>query len=100
MYVLGASRTPRPEKSARSMPGIDIALLVGGAVLVVIAAGVVGGRVGSRLEARRRRLQGARNAEQEQRSLEERCAVCGSSIDPSRDVWDGDRWWHKACYRE
>ena len=82
------------------MLGIDIALLVGGAVLMVIAAGVVGGRVGSRLEARRRRLQGARNAEHEKQRLEERCTVCGTSIDPSSDIWDAGRWWHKACYRE
>ncbi|TMQ08429.1 MAG: hypothetical protein E6J90_40450 [Deltaproteobacteria bacterium] len=82
------------------MLGIDIALLVGGAALLVIAAAAVGGRLGSRLEARRRRLQGAHNAEQEKQHLEELCTVCGTSIDPSNDVWDAGRWWHKACYRE
>jgi fructose-1,6-bisphosphatase/sedoheptulose 1,7-bisphosphatase-like protein len=82
------------------MLGIDIVLLVGGAILVVIAAGAIGGRVGSRLEARRRRLQGQRNAEQEKRRLEERCTVCNAAIDPAHDVWDAGRWWHQACYRE
>lgn len=82
------------------MLGIDIALLVGGAVLVVVAAGVIGGRLESRLEARRRRLQGERNAEQEKRRLEERCTICSGSIDPAHDVWDAGRWWHTACYRE
>ena len=82
------------------MPGIDIALLVGGAVLMMAAAAVIGGRLGPRLEARRRRLQGERNAEQEQRRLAERCTVCGTSIDPTHDVWDVGRWWHGACYRE
>lgn len=82
------------------MLGIDIALLVGGAILMVIAAGTIGGRLGSRLEARRRRLQGQRNAEQEQRRLEERCTVCTAAIDPALDVWDAGRWWHRACYRE
>ena len=82
------------------MLGIDIALLVGGAVLMVIAASVVGGRLGPRLEARRRRLQGERNAEDEKRRLEERCAICGTSIDPAHDVWESGRWWHQACYRE
>lgn len=82
------------------MVAIDIALLVVGGVLVVLIAGVIGGRLGSRLEARRRRLQGQRNAEQEKRRLEERCTVCSASIDPDRDVWEVGRWWHQACYRE
>ena len=82
------------------MLGIDIALLVGGAILVVAATAVVGGRLGPRLEARRRRLQGERNAEQEKQRLAERCAICSASVDPARDVWDGGRWWHQACYRE
>jgi hypothetical protein len=82
------------------MLGIDIALLVGAAILAVIAAGVIGGRLGSRLEARRHRLLGERNAEQENRRLEERCTVCSETIDPTHDVWDAGRWWHRACYRE
>lgn len=82
------------------MLGIDIALLVGGAALVVAAAALIGGRLGPRLEARRRRLQGQRNAEQERRNMAERCAVCGDSIDPVHDVWDASRWWHQACYRD
>ncbi|HEU4730173.1 MAG TPA: hypothetical protein VFT22_19885 [Kofleriaceae bacterium] len=82
------------------MLAIDLALLVGGALLVVLAASVVGGRVGPRLEARRRRLQGERNAAQEKRRLDEQCTICGASVDPVHDVWDQDRWWHRACYRE
>jgi fructose-1,6-bisphosphatase/sedoheptulose 1,7-bisphosphatase-like protein len=82
------------------MLGIDIALLVGGAILVVAATAVFGGRLGPRLEARRRRLQGERNAEQEKQRLAERCEICGASVDPARDVWDAGRWWHQACYRE
>lgn len=82
------------------MLGIDIALLVGGAALVVVAAALIGGRLGPRAEARRRRRQGQANAEQEQRRLEERCSVCGASIDPVHDVWDAGQWWHQRCYRE
>jgi len=82
------------------MLGIDIALLIGGAALLVAAAALIGGRLGPRLDARRRRLQGQRNALQERRRMDERCAVCGDSIDPVRDVWDASRWWHQTCYRE
>ena len=82
------------------MLGIDIALLVGGAILVMAASALLGGRFGSRLEARRRRLQGERNAEQEKLRLAERCTICGTSIDPARDIRDAGQWWHQACYRE
>lgn len=82
------------------MLAIDIALLVGGAVLVMVGAAVVGGRLGPRLDARRRRLQGERNAEQEKRRLAELCTICGASIDPAHDLWDAGQWWHRACYRE
>jgi hypothetical protein len=82
------------------MLAIDIALLAGGAVLVVVAAAIVGGRLGPRLEHRRRRLQGERNAEQEKRRLAELCTICGTSIDPAHDLWEADQWWHRACYRE
>jgi hypothetical protein len=82
------------------MLGIDIALLVGGAVLLVAAVGLVGGRLGRRSEARDRRLQGQRNAETEKRRLDERCTVCGEAIDPAHDLWDAGRWWHRGCYRE
>ena len=82
------------------MLGIDIALLVGGATLLVIAAAFVGGRLGPRAEARRRRKQGAQNAELEKRRLVEHCTVCGQAIDPAHDVWDAGQWWHRGCYRE
>ncbi|HEX3758214.1 MAG TPA: hypothetical protein VHW23_05890 [Kofleriaceae bacterium] len=82
------------------MLGIDIALLVGGAALLVAVAAVVGGRLGPRLDDRRRRQQGERNAEQERRRLAELCTVCGTPIDPAHDLWDADQWWHRACYRE
>ena len=82
------------------MLGIDIALLVGGAVLLVVAGATIGGRLSPRLEARRRRQQGERNAEQEKRRLAELCAICGTPIDPAHDLWDADQWWHRACYRE
>jgi hypothetical protein len=82
------------------MLAIDIALLAGGAMLVVVAAAIVGGRLGPRLEDRRRRLQGERNAEQEKRRLAELCTICGTPIDPAHDLWDSDQWWHRACYRE
>jgi hypothetical protein len=82
------------------MLGIDIALLVGGAVLLVVAGSVIGGRLSPRLEARRRRLQGEHNAEQEKRRLAELCTICGTPIDPAHDLWDADQWWHRSCYRE
>jgi hypothetical protein len=82
------------------MLAIDIALLVGSAVLVMVGAAVVGGRLGPRLEARRRRLQGERNAEYEKRRLAEICTICGTPIDPAHDLWDAGQWWHQACYRE
>jgi hypothetical protein len=82
------------------MLAIDIALLAGGAVLVVVAAAIAGGRLGPRLEARRRRQQGERNAEQEKRRLAELCTICGTPIDPAHDLWEADQWWHRACYRE
>lgn len=81
------------------MLAIDVALLVGGALLVVVIAGFVGGRVGSRAEARRRKQLGARNASEEQQRLEERCTVCGEAVEPEQDVWDRGQWWHRACYR-
>jgi hypothetical protein len=81
------------------MLAVDIALLAGGAVLIVVAAALVGGRLGPRLDARRRRLQGERNAEQEKRRLAELCTLCGTPVDPARDVCDAGRWWHRACYR-
>lgn len=80
------------------MLGIDIALLVlGGAVLVGVAA-LIGARIDSR--SRNRRRLGARNAELEKQRLEETCTVCGEPIEPARDVWADDRWWHQRCYRE
>lgn len=82
------------------MLGIDIALLAGGAVLLVVAVGWIGGRLGPRTEARRRRLQGERNARLEQQRLAERCTACGESIDPGQDVLDSGQWWHQRCYRE
>lgn len=82
------------------MLGIDIALLVAGGLVLMVAAAAVGGRLGPRLDARRRRQQGERNAEQEKRRLAELCAVCGTSIDPAHDLWDSGQWWHRACYRE
>ena len=82
------------------MLAIDIALLAGGALLVVVAAALVGGRLGPRLETRRRRLQGERKAEQEKRQLAELCTICGTPIDPAHDLWEADQWWHRACYRE
>ena len=82
------------------MLGVDIALLAVGGALLVVAAALIGGRIGARTEARRHRLQGQRNAEHEKQRLEERCSVCGATIDPSQDVWDLDRWWHRKCYRE
>lgn len=82
------------------MIAIDVALLVGGALLVVVIAGLVGGRVGSRAEVRRRRQLGARNAAEEQRRLDERCTICGEVVEPARDLWERGQWWHRGCYRE
>jgi ribosomal protein L37AE/L43A len=82
------------------MLGIDIALLAGGGALLVVAAALIGGRFGARGEARRRREQGERNAELEKQRLDERCAVCGESVDPAHDVFDNGRWWHQTCFRE
>jgi hypothetical protein len=82
------------------MLGIDIALLAAGGALLVVAVAFIGGRIGARGEARRRRLQGQRNAEREQQRLEERCTVCGAAIDPAEDIFEAGQWWHRACYRE
>jgi hypothetical protein len=82
------------------MLGIDIALLVGGAAVVVAVAALVGGRLGARGEAARRRRQGQRNADEEKRRLDEVCAACGTAIDPAHDVWDAGHWWHRTCFRE
>jgi len=82
------------------MLAIDIALLVGGGVVLVFVAAVIGGRVNARTEVRRRRQLGAQNAEDEKRRLDERCTICDGAIDPAHDVWDAGRWWHRACYRE
>jgi ribosomal protein L37AE/L43A len=79
---------------------IDIALLVGGGVLAVVAAALIGGRFGARSEARRRREQGERNAELEKQRLDERCAVCGELVEPEHDVFDAGHWWHQKCFRE
>ena len=82
------------------MLAIDVALLAGGALIVVVIAGLVGGRVSLRGEERRRKLLGAQRAAEEQRRLDERCAICGEQVDPTQDVWDHEQWWHRACYRE
>jgi len=82
------------------MLGIDIALLVCGAALLVVAVGLAGGRLGRRAETQQRRLQGEHNAELEKRRLQERCTICGESIDPAHDLWDAGAWWHRGCYRE
>ena len=95
------------------MLGIDLALLVGVAVVVVAAASVIGGRsLGDRLEKRRREAQGKRNAEDERRRLDETCAACGEPIDPAVDLFDREarssggrgqrpaQWWHRRCWRE
>jgi len=80
--------------------GVDLLLLVLGGALVVGAAALVGAKLERRAEIRRRRLQGERNAEQEQLRLDERCAECGEAVDPNQDIWDLGRWWHRKCYRE
>lgn len=82
------------------MLGVDLLLLVLGGALVVGAAGLVGAKLERRAELRRRRLQGQRNAAEEKQRLEEICAECGESIDPSQDVWELGQWWHRKCYRE
>lgn len=82
------------------MIAIDLALLAGCALLVVVVAGFVGGRVGPRAEARRRKQLGARNAAEEKRRLEERCTICGEAIEPALDVWERGQWWHRGCFRE
>jgi hypothetical protein len=82
------------------MLGIDIALLVGGGLVLVLAGAFVGGQLGRRAEARKQRRQGQRNAEQEKQQLEQRCAICGEATDPSHDLWDREQWWHRKCYRE
>lgn len=87
------SKTPR-------MLLIDIVILIGLAVALVAGAAVIGGRLGPWLERRRRRLQGAGNAADEQRRLTESCAACGESIDPAQDLWDATRWWHRQCHRD
>lgn len=82
------------------MLGIDLALLVGVAAVVVVAASVIGSRsLGDRLEKRRREQQGRRNAETERRRLEEKCAACGESIDPAVDLYEREEWWHRRCWR-
>jgi hypothetical protein len=81
--------------------GIDLALLVGVAAVVVLAAGAVGSKsLGARLEKRRREKQGAKNAEQERRRLDEKCIECGEPVDPNVDVFERGNWWHRRCWRE
>jgi hypothetical protein len=82
------------------MLAIDLALLVGGAVVVIVIASLIGGRVGARGEDRRRKQLGADNATDEKRRMEERCAICNEQVDPVKDVWDQEQWWHRTCYRE
>jgi hypothetical protein len=82
------------------MLAIEYALLVGGAVLVVAIAGLIGSRVGARGEELRRKQLGADNATEEKRRMAERCAICNEQVDPTNDVWDQEQWWHRACYRE
>src|SRR5689334_17807208 len=83
-----------------AMLAIDLLLLAGGAALLVLAAGVIGARLGPRLERRRRRRAGARNAAAEAVRQDEVCAACGDAVDPAHDLWDGSRWWHRRCHRE
>ena len=79
---------------------IDVAILVAVAAVCVGVATLVGGRLGGRLEERRRRELGAKNAAEERRRLEERCAACDEPIDPRVDLWERGQWWHRSCWRE
>lgn len=80
-----------------------IDLVIVGAVVLGVAL-LAGGLGGKRFEAwrdeRRRRDQGAANAEREKRRAAERCAVCDRPIDPRIDLWERDSWWHRDCWRE
>src|SRR5438552_2956392 len=68
---------------------IDLAILFGVATVVAVAAGALGGpSLGQRLEARRRRKQGEKNAADERRKLVEKCAICGEPVDPAVDLWE------------
>ena len=80
---------------------IDLAILFGVAAVVAVAAGALGGpSLGERLEARRRRKQGEKNAADERRRLDETCAMCGEAIDANVDLWERGQWWHRRCWRE
>ena len=80
---------------------VDLAILFGIAAVFAVAAGAVGGgSIGRRLEKRRREKQGARNAEEERRRLDERCAVCNEAVDATVDLWERGEWWHRRCWRE
>ena len=82
------------------MLGIDIAILVGIAFVAVAGAALVGGSFNRRLEQRRRRALGAKNASEERRRLDEVCVVCQEPVDAHEDLWEGGEWWHRHCWRE
>jgi hypothetical protein len=80
---------------------IDIAILVGVAAVVVLTASALGSKsLGARMEKKKRELQGKKNAEEERRRLDERCAACGEPVDASVDLFERDAWWHRRCWRE
>ena len=79
-----------------------IDLVIVGAVLAgvaLLAGGLSGGRFERWRDERRRRQQGAANAELERRRQRERCAACDKPIEPTIDLWERDAWWHRACWR-
>jgi hypothetical protein len=82
------------------MPPADIALLVMLAVGLVAGARWLGTRIERRGEAARRRDQGKRNAELEQRRLDEVCIECGRPVDPQKDVYENGAWWCVDCWRK
>lgn len=79
---------------------IDL-VIVGAVVLGValLAGGLGGKRLDAWREERRRRQQGAENAEREKRRIAEHCVVCDRAIDPKVDLWERDAWWHRDCWR-
>ena len=79
---------------------IDIAILFGVAAVIAAGAGLLGGpSLGARLEARRRRKLGEKNAASERLRLDETCAACGEPVDHAVDLFERGQWWHRRCWR-
>lgn len=84
-------------------------LLVDGFVIALVALIGIGGTAvilsykrkneTPKERASRRRKQGKYNAETADADSELVCTSCSKAVDPAKDVYTQECWWHVDCYK-